>query len=167
MKVVVKDANILIDFANGSLFTHWFRLGYETWSTDMVLSQVQDEEQWKKVEPHVHSGALNIHSTTEEFYQEILAEPSLNRLGPEDTSALLLARELDGMLLTGDRQLRKQGEIQGIEVHGVLWVLEKFVQKNILRSIEAAEKLVKIIEEGALLPHDECDKLLKKWNQSR
>ncbi|MEX0680803.1 MAG: hypothetical protein WD097_05430 [Balneolales bacterium] len=43
---------------------------------------------------------------------EILAEPSLYRLGPEDTSALLLARELGEILLTGDRQLRKQDETE-------------------------------------------------------
>jgi len=163
VKVVVKDANILIDFANGSLFACWFQLGYETWTTDLVLSQVQYEEQWNKVDPHVRSGALKIRKTTEKLFKQILAEPSLYKLGPEDTSTLLLARELDGMLLTGDRRLRKEGEIQETEVHGVLWVLDTLVKESILRADIAIEKLNVIIDQGALLPSKYCESLLEKW----
>ena len=43
-----------------------------------------------------------------------------------------LAREMNGMLLTGDRSLRKQSETLGIEVHGVLWVLDRLVKFEML-----------------------------------
>lgn len=162
MKVVVKDANILIDFANGSLFAPWFQLGYETWTTDLVFAQVQREDQWKEVNPYVQSGDL-IEYKTDDMLEEIWAEPYQNRLGPEDTSALLLARDLDAMLLTGDRQLRKQGEKQEVEVHGLLWVLENFVEEEILKPKVAAEKLELVIEQGALLPPNACHKMITKW----
>lgn len=163
MNVVVKDANILIDFANGSLFEHWFRLGYETWTTDLVLSQVQYEHQWREVEPYVRPGALNVRQITREMLTEILSEPWQRRVGPEDASAVYLARELNGVLLTGDRLLRKQGDLLRIEVHGVLWVLDKFVTLDILSRGHAAQKLQMIQEQGSILPSIECEKLLKKW----
>lgn len=164
MKVVVKDANILIDFANGSLFDPWFQLGYETWTTDLVLAQVQREDQWKEVNPYVQSGDLIEHET-DDMLEQIWAEPSQNRLGPEDTSALLLARDLDAILLTGDRQLRKQGEKQEVEVHGLLWALENFVEEEILKPKVAAEKLELVIEQGALLPPKESQRMITKWKR--
>ncbi len=132
-------------------------------TTDLVLAEVQQENQWNEVSPYVESESLLKYSISDELLGKLMADPLQRRVGPADASALYVAREFDGILMTGDRQLRKQGELHKVEVHGVLWALDWFVEKNILKPVQAGKKLTEIQAKGALLPPTECKKRLKKW----
>lgn len=63
MRIAVKDASILIDLAEGDLLGLWFRLEIETHTTDLVLQEVKQETQWRRVSPFVDAKLLQIHQT--------------------------------------------------------------------------------------------------------
>ena len=83
----------------------------------------------------------------------------------EDLHALLLATERRWGLLTGDRELRQAAEEQGLEVHGVLWVLDELVAKDLLAMRAAARALKTMLESGSRLPEDECEKRRIQWGR--
>ncbi len=80
-----------------------------------------------------------------------------------DLFALAVADQERLILLTGDRHLRRAAEKLGVEVHGVLWVLDELVNGGHLAPHEAAESLRKIRERGTYLPEEECEIRLKRW----
>ena len=163
MKVAVKDACVLIDLANGGLLDAWFKLGVETYTTDLVLRQIKDEKQWVAVEPFEKKGLLKVETLTGDEVLEMREVFNHLPVGIEDQSVLFLAMKLHAILLTGDRRLRIEGLHKSLEVRGVLWVLDELVAKKQLGPKLAAEKLKDILAEGAFLPEDECKKRFSAW----
>lgn len=80
-----------------------------------------------------------------------------------DLFAFLLAKINSCALLTGDNDLRKAAKEEGVAVHGLLWVLDKLIDHGILKPVEAAEALKRILAEGSWLPKKECKVRLKNW----
>ncbi len=163
MKVAVKDACVLIDLANGDLLDAWFRLGIETFTTNLVIRQVKTDHQWKAVSVFIEAGLLRIETLTGdqlERMEEMLPSP---RIDAADRSALFLAIEQGAVLLTGDRRLRIEAERREIEVRGVLWILDELVARDVLPPALAALRLQAMRDEGARLPADECETRLRQW----
>ena len=79
-----------------------------------------------------------------------------------DLFALVLARRPGGLLLTGDADLRRVAESLGVEVHGVLWILDRLVDAALPRG-RAARALEKILARGSRLPEVEVRKRLDRW----
>lgn len=80
-----------------------------------------------------------------------------------DLASYLLARELNGVLLTGDRHLQQLATQNGVTTHGSIWILDEMILLEILTPKTAGEALRKIIELGARLPAEECKKRLELW----
>ncbi len=165
MKVAVKDACVLMDLANAGLLDAWFGLGIETHTTDFVLRQVRQEEQWATIFPHVGGGNLKVHNLNEAELQQIVTGFRDSRLGIEDHSVLFLARKLDAILITGDRQLRIRAGALSLEVRGILWILDQLVESGQIEAGVAANKLLQMIDQGAFLPPDKVAVRLRKWRQ--
>lgn len=68
-------------------------------------------------------------------------------------------------LLTGDRELRHVAEERGLEVHGVLWVLDQLVEHGLLAPRAARRSLRAMLDQGAWLPADECEKRFSRWRR--
>ncbi|WP_052300881.1 hypothetical protein [Methanoplanus limicola] len=66
-------------------------------------------------------------------------------------------------MITGDNLLRKTAQRNGVNVHGILWILDEFVIAGCISSQKALKSLEKIIKAGGRLPYEECEKLRKKW----
>jgi predicted nucleic acid-binding protein len=80
-----------------------------------------------------------------------------------DASAYQLAQTLGAILLSGDRTLRNAATKSGVEVRGVLWVLDSLVQKKLLPAVEAAARLHRLMTGQSFLPPVECAKRLGRW----
>lgn len=80
-----------------------------------------------------------------------------------DISAFLVARELSGILLSGDRRLIQLAHSHGVEAHGLLWLLDEMIYHEVLASRKAASALESIITLGARLPEEECRQRLAIW----
>lgn len=163
MKVAVKDACVLIDLANGGLLESWFQLGIETFTTDLVLRQVKTEHQWKAVSGFVQAGLLKIKTLTGEEIGRMNHSFAGLRIGFEDQTALYVALEMDAVLITGDRRLRIEARKRAVDVRDLLWVLDELIERDVLAPRLAAVKLQAMLDQGAFLPRDECNKRLQSW----
>ncbi len=164
MKIAVKDANVLIDLIEADILDHWFRLGIETHTTDLVRHEIHRPEQRQALDAHVSRGTLLIAELSAEELH--LADDSARRLrvSMADASALALARKLGAALLSGDSLLRKAAAKPGIEVRGVLWVFDELVKQGFLSPSEASDRLKRILVCGSFLPLNECAERFSEWD---
>ncbi len=164
MRVVVQDANILIDMMEGGFCDLWFALGIETHTTDQIIFEIKEPEQQSQMEVLVSSGKLGVASLDGQEMAEVIALRMLNEdLSIQDCSVLTLSEKLNAMLLTGDKDLRRFSQTRQIEVHGTLWILDLLVDKNLLAPRQAAAKLQKLLNTKRRLPRGECRKRLMAW----
>lgn len=163
MLVVVKDACLLIDLAEADLLGLWFGLGIETYATNLVLAEVSIPAQKAKIDPFVEAKMLKQQVLTSEELIQAVQLLDRNGISLADASACFLAKKLNAPLLTGDRRLRSVAEAREVETHGLLWVFDLLVEKEILAKLEAAERLECLIRRGSRLPQGECTARIKKW----
>ncbi|MHB8995211.1 MAG: PIN domain-containing protein [Armatimonadota bacterium] len=160
--IFVTDANVWIDLDNGGLTALVFALPYDFVSPDVVVHELGDELGGRLLD-----GGLVEHTTGPEAdaaFANLRAR--YKHPSDEDLYALLLALEQRWGLLTGDRELREAAEGHGLEVHGLLWVLDELVDAELLAMRAAARALQRILDDGARLPADECDKRLLHWGRT-
>ena len=165
MRVAVKDANILIDLIESDLLGLWFKLGVETYISDLVQLEIHDERQARTLQAFVDAGLLIVESLSPDELQESVIKHTKHRISIEDASALILAQKKKAMLLSGDSTLRKTAEAEGIDVHGVLWVFDRLVEKALLTPADAIAKLQALQALGTFLPQALCDKQIHEWRK--
>ncbi len=73
----------------------------------------------------------------------------------QDLFALVLSREIEAILLTGDGSLREAAEREGVQVHGTIWLLDQMVEHEIIDKQERAASLKLMVESGSRLPWEE------------
>ena len=166
MRVVVNDANVLIDLVELNLLPHFFALQMELHTTSIILDELF-EEQVEALAPFIENGSLLLHEVTEEELEEIIAiriqKPSLSE---QDCSALYKAQAITATLLTSDNTLRKFAKAQEVDVHGHFWILDRMVEAQTISPITAFEKLTELCETvnpKLGLPKGECEKRHKAW----
>ena len=164
MKVVVQDANVLIDLELAGLFDLWFQTGIETHTTDFIRAELERGGHVQAL-AYFKSGQVREHGLT---FEEIVAVSELEReIGSKakfnDCSVLFLAIKLDAMLLSGDKPLRKAGEDKWIEVRGTLWIFDQLVERKLLPAGIAAAKLQHLRSLNRFFPEAECQARLKRW----
>lgn len=67
------------------------------------------------------------------------------------------------VLITGDNTLRKLALKEKMDVHGVLWIPDEFVNSGCITPQTAIDSLEKILNSWGRLPEDECERLREKW----
>ena len=82
-----------------------------------------------------------------------------------DLSAYLLAKDLGAILITGDQGLRQIAIQDHLQVHGVLWILDELLRTGIIEYSLACVRLEQIIEKGARLPREDCQKRFIEWGK--
>lgn len=166
MRIVVNDANILIDLVELELLPHFFELEFEFQTTDLILDELL-EYQINFLLPYIDQGALIVEEISKEDILEIkLIELSKPTLSPQDCSAYYQAKRLSCTLLTSDNTLRRFAKENEMDVHGHLWVFDQMVDSNTITGQRAAEKLTELCEVVNTrlgLPEKECSKRIAKW----
>jgi hypothetical protein len=67
------------------------------------------------------------------------------------------------VLLTGDKNLRRAAEKENVDVHGLLWLMDRMVEYHILPPSKAVKSLRLIIDKGSRLPCNEVNRRTKRW----
>jgi predicted nucleic acid-binding protein len=157
----VVDTNTLIDLYRGGVHRELFRLPFTVLAPDVIVAEL--------IEPP-GPALLDLGLQVVEFTSaEVLTVIDLSRTHPEvsinDLFALILARNRNVLLLTGDKRLRRIAEDEyGLDVHGTLWLLDQLVKHKIVPSPRAAIALRDMLKSGSRLPKSECDRRLRKWS---
>lgn len=164
MKVVVQDANILIDLEKAGILDLWFQLGHETHTTDQITRELRGDGS-KGALAYIRRKVIKERKFTFEELAEIgtLREKCGGGTSFEDCSVLYLACEIGACVLTGDGPLRRQSEARSIEVHGMIWIFDELVAACLLAPAIAADKLRGLLDSGSYLPQSICDQRVQHW----
>jgi predicted nucleic acid-binding protein len=167
VKVIVNDANILIDLVDLKILPYFFQLKFEFYTTAIILEELFDEQQ-EALLPYIETGRLIVDNITEEDLIEILMiRATKSNLSVQDCSAFYQARKNKADLITSDNTLRKFAQVNNIEVHGHLWVFDNLVNNEILTgntAIKKLEELCNVLNPKVGLTKNECQKRIKLWS---
>ncbi|MHB8706578.1 MAG: PIN domain-containing protein [Coriobacteriia bacterium] len=157
--MLVADANIWIDLDAAGLVETALGSSLGLQTTDLVLHELRQRELGSRL----RLGGVIEHSLTPAQVSRVY-DLRLEDVRPSipDYSALVLADDLGVGLITGDGHLRKLATRAGVEVHGVLWVVDALVDEGILKPATAAAAIGAMIRAGSRLPAPEVTARVKR-----
>jgi rRNA-processing protein FCF1 len=168
MRILVNDANILIDLVTIDLVDAFGLLGDLLYTTDFVFGEI-DDAQRRILEPLVDQGLLNIITTSAaEDYEGIYSLTRTARgLSFEDCTVWYYCQKLNGILITGDARLKKVASEHGIEVRGILFVFDTMLMEGVISFDTAIDRMNRLVAINARLPRELIDDRLSAWAQGR
>lgn len=166
LRVVITDANILIDLINLNLSIALFESNiFEFKTTDFVFEELY-EEQKEKLQFLIEAKQLVVFESNEVDLQEIFKlKQQTTSLSIQDCSVWHYASKLKGILLTGDGQLRSHSNRSGIEVRGILFLFDQMLLNKLITYTLAIEKLSHLSKINRRLPKKEIEKRLRAWKE--
>lgn len=163
--VWISDANIFIDLISCGLLPQFFSLPWIIKTTDFVLNEIRNSHDKEQVLHFVNSKQLEVCQLNQKEMGEIigLQQKLGNRSSFTDYTVWYLARKEKIAILSGDKLVRKVAEQEGINVNGVLFILDSLIEERIITRQKAKAKLIRLRQCNCYLPESECKKRLVKW----
>lgn len=169
MRVIVSDSSCLIDLRKASLLDTFLKLPYEF----LIPNTLFEDELLKFTAAQkraLRRGGLRI---VDLLGTQVLGAQSVVRQQPSltihDGLAFVLAQSHAGaILLTGDKVLRTFAEAEGIEVRGVLWLIDEIHRHG----VDTPENLAVVLQALAAdptvrLPRQELVKFIRRYTSLR
>lgn len=164
MKLLINDANILIDIVKLELVEAFLSLDFDLHTTDFVFAELEDYQQESLKSEHLGI----IKTENQEDFEEIIGLLNNNKgLSFEDCSVWHYAKKLNGTLVTGDGILRKKVTHAGIVVKGIIYILEEIKNQNKLSIDVCILKLNELKNINNRLPKHEIDIRIIDWTNER
>jgi predicted nucleic acid-binding protein len=143
MRIVVSDSSCLIDMQKASLLDAFLRLPFEILIPNTLFAD--ELQSFTAAEKTSLMGAglrvVDLPGSAVLRAQAVVREAP--RLTSHDAFALVLAEDHPGcILLTGDGLLRRVAGAKQIEVHGVLWVVDRLHE----HAVVSARRLVAALQ---------------------
>jgi hypothetical protein len=160
MRLVVTDANIIIDLDAGGLLEATFRLSDIEFCTPDVLYLEELAHQYGTL-PGLGLKIMSQPSESVGYVMEMRSR--YRRPSTNDLFALALARDLGCPLLSGDRPLRLAAEAEQVEVHGTLWLLEALRRADLASTQEIAAAYEAMRRDGSRLPWEAIREQIRRW----
>lgn len=157
VKLLISDANVIIDMEVGGLIKQMFRLDYEFAVPD-VLYETELKENHANL-PKLGLKRLELQPEAVAYTVELAAR--YRKPGRIDLMALALAKQEQCRLLTGDQALREASKAEGMDVVGTIWLVGELLCVKIIAKKDARAAYNKMRESDRRLPWDEVDKQLK------
>ena len=134
-------------------------------SVELLLPDViaEDELPSSLVDSLLEAGVQIVSLSPEgmEYVSEL--SETYNQPSRADLFGLACAAENDCILVSGDKSLKSAAEMEGVDVHGTLWFLDKLVEGKCLSGREASDALERMIAGKPRLPQKEVTRRLSKW----
>ena len=117
---------------------------------------------------HLEKAGMEVHDLTPEEVKFAHAFNAEQRgLSSNDCMCIATALSFSGVLLTGDKLLRKVAECKGLVVHGVIWIVDALLATQICKTSLLSQALKTWLNDAAVfLPRGEICKRLKYINES-
>ena len=124
--VVVNDASCLIDLHKGRLLSVMLTLPYR-FAVPLPIRHAEaldlTDRDWSLLED---GGLVTIDLLPKQVAEAVAIKATYPKLSANDCFCLVSTRCQDrGILLTGDRLLRRVATLNGLRVHGVLWIVDE------------------------------------------
>ena len=156
--ILLSDANVLIDlgYVNGlSLLTQLS----PTEVLDVVLLECEHDRQPALVSTIQEAGVTVI--PTQASWVGAARTYRSMELSVQDRLNLHYAKTYGRVLLAGDKPLRERCGIEGVEVHGSLWLVEQAFRQSLVEANELCRWLEVWPTLGRRLPPSEIQQLTK------
>lgn len=164
MKLVIADVSVLFDLFHIKALKEFFELDFEICTTIYVFNEIVLQEQIDGFELYSNSGQLKILELLpeeEEFVYNFRSKRNLRSI--PDKTLLWKSMQMRCILLTCDYKLRKEGEDNGIEVHGSIWVVSELVSQMIIGEQKAIEYLEHLKTVNNRLPIAGIDEIIVRF----
>ena len=161
MKLLINDANILIDIIKIDMVAAFLQLNFELKTTDFVFSELKLEQQQLFKSKKLQIIESNEVEDIEGIYKLLSTN---NGVSFEDCSVWYYAKKLNGVMVTGDGGLKKKVTNSGIEVRGIIFLIEEMKRQEIITNKQAIHKLEVLIKINPRLPKLEIEKRISLWN---
>lgn len=157
-RLLISDANILIDMNTGGLLRSMFRL-----DLTFAVPNILFEEELRKHHPELPRlglKSLELGPDAVKYADQLVTQYSVT--GASINDLLALAWQEKRPLLTGDGRLRTIGEQEGIEVHGTLWLMEQLARARVITPMRARRAYDAMRTAGRRLPWDDVARQLQE-----
>lgn len=158
-RLLISDANIIIDMNTGGLLRLMFRFD-ATFAVPDVLFEEELRADHPEL-PRLGLKLLELREDTVGYASRLIDKYRSLGASIQDLLALALAWQEKCPLLTGDGRLRTAGETEGINVHGTLWLMEQMVNARTITVRQAEAGYAKMREAGRRLPWDDVEQQLR------
>lgn len=130
MAILVSDTSVIIDLERGALLEPLFQLPYQFAVPDYLFETELAGDGLGAVLLELGLRVEELDPAELTRATEVVRErPDLSA---QDGFAFSLAEQRDWPLLAGDGGLRKLAAQCGVEVHGVLWVCDRFEEHQVI-----------------------------------
>ena len=161
--VLVSDTSVLVDLQRGGVLEIALQLPYEFAVPDLLFER--ELRTWDGLALEEHVTVLTLDADGIDLAVGYRRTDS--RLSLPDAFALALARQGGHTLLAGDASLRAMADAEGVECHGVLWVLDEIARSNLVSLDTLHEALTAIAgHPRCRLPRAEIRKRLEEWKRA-
>jgi predicted nucleic acid-binding protein len=163
MRLLISDANILIDMEAGALLETLFRLPVQIGIPDILYY-----EEIEPGTPGLERMGLQVMEVAGDFVEYAQRLPAKHGSKPShnDYLALALAKQEACTLLTGDASLRAIADQEGVAVMGTIGLLRAMVENQLLSVDAAIHALDTMRHHGRRLPWQEAEARLNALRQS-
>lgn len=160
MRLLINDANILIDIINIDLVAKFLALNFELKTTDFVFAELLPEQQRLLKSEKLQ---IIVSTETEDIIGIYQLLNSTRGLSFEDCSVWYYTKKFNGVMLTGDGSLRKKVIHSGLEVRGIIFLIEEMKKQQLISKQLAIDKLEVLIKINPRLPENEIKTLISLW----
>ena len=160
MKLHINDANILMDIVKLDMTDAFLALGFDLYTTDFVFAEMEPEQQVLLASDVL----VKLVANQEDIVAIFEMMEAHNGLSFEDCSTWHFAQKMDGILVTGDGKLRRKASASGVEVRGMIYIIEQIKEQKLLPVAVCVEKLTMLTQLNDRLPLDEINVRIDAWN---
>jgi predicted nucleic acid-binding protein len=167
MNIAITDACIFIDLHDLKLTNLLFSLELDIHTSLDVFNELYSHLQ--DILLAFHSvGKLTIHNISANDRINIKEQNYPKSLSENDKTVLYLAEKINAMILSSDKAVRICAGKKSIEYHGMLWILDKLIESNLISKLDAAIKLEILIRTNIIYQNNaelikEMNERFKKW----
>lgn len=139
MRVII-DTNILTYLLEADLLRGFLALPFEIHTADFVIGQIENQALKRVVSDLVTNDCLIVDSILSEEMPELLKLMDGN-ISVSDCSVWYLAKKFGCLMLTGDRELRRRAEDDGVQACSALFAFDLLVENTTIPMTDVGEKL--------------------------
>jgi len=161
MRLLISDANVLIDVEAGDLLHPMFSLDYLFTVPDVLYFEELEEQH-----AHLLALGLEVRSLSEKGVKRVqeLAQTH-RRPSRNDLFALALAEVEKCPLLTGDAALREAAQAEKIEVKGTIWLVSEMLNGNFISFETARAAFDNMRAKGRRLPWKDAERIFRQFER--
>jgi predicted nucleic acid-binding protein len=161
-EILVKDACIIIDLIELGLLSACFDLPCILVTTTQVIDEIINLEQRAIIQVFINDGKLIIDGSGD-LLTILKIKQNNSGLSFTDCTVLELAIRQKAILLSADKSLRNESKRQGLEVKGILWIIEQLYGNELIEKGIFLEKLKIYPEINKRAPLNEIKDLISRF----